>query len=76
MAGDVAGVIQAKIKAGVLPPPVKRSGRSHIGKGTNTICDGCDSLITEDDAEHDVDVTGNRTLRFHTACFIVWLAAR
>ncbi len=52
MAADVAGVILAKIKAGVLPPTVKRSARSHIGKGTNTICDGCDALITEDDAEH------------------------
>ena len=76
MARDFADVILAKIKAGVLPPPVSRSGRSHIGKGTNTICDGCDAVITHEDVEHDVDVTGNRTLRFHIACFIVWLAAR
>jgi len=75
VAGDVAGVILAKIKAGVLPPPVNRSGRSRIGKGINTICDGCDALITEEDVEYDVDVTGSRTLRFHVACFIVWLAA-
>jgi len=55
-----------KISAGTL-----RLTHEEVLKGNNRTCDGSGQSTTQEDVEHEVDVTDDRRLRF-TNSFIVW----
>ena len=76
MAWDLATTIRDKIRSGALPLPPDRLGRCWVGTGTARPCDGCDTTITEDQMEYELDLADTRTLRFHDKCFTAWRAAR
>jgi hypothetical protein len=66
--------IRDKLWSGVLPnvEPLKTWG----GYGSGGVCDGCDSPIESDQAEHEVDLPDERRLRFHVACAALWQVLR
>jgi hypothetical protein len=73
---DVAASIRDKIRAGILPLPPQAPEKCYVGKGTRRPCDGCDELITPEQIEYELDITDNRTLRFHDKCLTAWHEAR
>jgi hypothetical protein len=62
--------ITEKLWQGTLPAddPVKMWG----GDGSGLPCDGCDMVIPVNQLEHEVEMPGGRTLRFHVACAGLW----
>jgi hypothetical protein len=67
---DVAWLIRAKVVIGQLP---RRTNTKYwVGFGTGQSCAGCDKPIVATDVEHEVDVIGLGTLRFHRACMRFW----
>ena len=66
--------IRDKLWSGVLPnvEPLKTWG----GYGNGSACDGCELPIGTTEAEHEVDLPGDRRLRFHVACAALWQVLR
>jgi hypothetical protein len=67
---DIAAAVRSKIAAGILP--TEKPDKMWAGKGTGQACDACGLTVTSDDIEHETDLPGGRTLRFHQSCFTVW----
>ena len=76
MASDLASNIREKIRSGVLPLPSDTPPKCYVGPGTNRPCDACDEIITPEQIEYELDITENRTLRFHNDCLTAWHTAR
>jgi hypothetical protein len=73
--GDIASVIRAKIKAGVLP--AGRALKVWIGPANGrTPCDGCEQTIVVGGLEYEIDTSDRRTVRFHRECFNLWRQER
>ena len=68
MAGDVASNIREKIRSAILPLPSDTPPKCYVGPGTNRPCDACDEIITPERIEYELDITEDRTLRFHDTC--------
>ena len=62
--------ITEKLWQGTLPSddPTKFLG----GKGSGLPCDGCDTVISSSEPEHEVEMPDGRTLRLHVACSGLW----
>ena len=62
--------ITEKLWEGTLPAddPAKFWG----GKGSGLPCNGCDTVISSSEPEHEVEMSDGRTLRFHVACSGLW----
>jgi hypothetical protein len=76
MASDVASNIRDKIRSGALPLPEEAPPKCYVGKGTNRACDACDEIVTPEQIEYELDITENRTLRFHDSCLAAWHTVR
>ena len=42
------------------------------GKGSGLACDGCDTVVSSSESEHEVEMPNGRSLRFHVACDGLW----
>jgi hypothetical protein len=42
------------------------------GDGSGLPCDGCDMVIPVNHLEHEIEMPGGHTLRFHVACAWLW----
>jgi len=60
---DIPAAVRSKIAAGILP--TEKPDKMWAGKGTGQTCDACGLTVTADDIEHETDLPGGRTLRFH-----------
>jgi TolA-binding protein len=62
--------ITEKLWQGTLPAddPAKFWG----GKGSGLPCDGCDTVISSSEPEHEVEMPDGRILRLHVACSGLW----
>jgi hypothetical protein len=68
----IVPLIRSKLAAGTLPRV--HAARLWAGPGKGDACAGCDQPITPAETEHEVDVPGRATLRFHRNCLSVWQA--
>jgi hypothetical protein len=68
--GAASQRIRDKLWQGTLPAddPVKGWGSN----GSGLPCAGCDDVILSSDAEHEVEMSDGRALRFHVKCAGLW----
>jgi hypothetical protein len=62
--------IEARLSDGRLPKA--KSLKMWAGFGNGRPCDGCGDLILGSEVEHEHDLVGGGTLRFHAACSVLW----
>ena len=67
---NLAGVIQAKIAAGLLPR--ERPKPVRVGRGSGKACDACEQPITRQHREIEFDPPGSATIRLHYDCMQQW----
>jgi hypothetical protein len=67
--------IRERIRNGVIP--AGPGGRTYGGKGTNSTCSCCNTLIGPDEIEYEVHFDGPPTpLRAHLNCYWIWWTER
>jgi hypothetical protein len=67
---NLAGIIQAKIAAGLLP--CARPEKMLVGYGSSKACDACEQPVTMQDREYEFEAPGLGTLRLHAECLAMW----
>ena len=60
----------AKLESGELERDLAR--RTWYGDGACRPCDGCAEVIAETEIQVDVELSGVRSMRFHSPCFVYW----
>jgi len=67
---EIIDTVRRKISNGVLPNNGSQKVWAALGSGRT--CDGCDEPISREQVEHEVELLGHRTLRFHQPCLEAW----
>ena len=53
--------------------PRAKSAQLWAGFGKGQSCEGCDEPVSANEVEHEHDLDGGGTVRFHAACSVLWL---